>query len=95
MVISHSKYKDELLKTIAEIRNGQLINYDPLPPAAVALPRPFAKIRYYLELSQSQFATLIGISVRTLQEWEQGRHKPSGPAQALLRVAYTHPEIFI
>lgn len=45
------------------------------------------------KLSQSQFAALMGVSVRTLQEWEQGRRKPSGAARTLLTVAARHPEI--
>lgn len=44
-------------------------------------------------LTQAQFAELMGVSVRTLQEWEQGRRKPSGAAQTLLRVADKHPEV--
>ncbi|MDO9267765.1 MAG: helix-turn-helix domain-containing protein [Methylobacter sp.] len=44
-------------------------------------------------LSQAQFAALLGVSVRTLQEWEQGRRKPTGAAQTLLRVAVAHPEM--
>ncbi|MGZ5015489.1 MAG: helix-turn-helix domain-containing protein [Methylobacter sp.] len=44
-------------------------------------------------LSQAQFAALLGVSVRTLQEWEQGRRKPTGAAQTLLRVAVSHPEM--
>lgn len=54
-------------------------------------PEP-AEIREGLGLSQSEFATLLGISVRTLQEWEQGRRGPSGPALQLLRVVAKHPE---
>ena len=44
-------------------------------------------------LSQSQFATLLGVSVRTLQNWEQGRSQPSGAAQTLIRVAIVAPEV--
>ena len=44
-------------------------------------------------LSQSQFARAAGVSVRTLQEWEQGRKRPSGPAQSLLRLVSRHPEL--
>lgn len=44
-------------------------------------------------MSQSRFATLIGVSVRTLQEWEQGRKRPSGPAEALLRLVAKQPKI--
>lgn len=44
-------------------------------------------------LSQSQFAKLIGVSLRTLQEWEQGRKRPSGPASALLRIVARDPRV--
>ncbi len=44
-------------------------------------------------LSQAQFAKLIGVSVRTLQEWEQGRKKPSGPAEVLLRIVARDPGV--
>ena len=44
-------------------------------------------------LSQAAFAKLLGVSVRTLQEWEQGRKTPSGAATTLLRVAARHPEV--
>ena len=44
-------------------------------------------------LSQSQFATLMGVSVRTLQDWEQGRRNPSGAAMTLLRIAAKHPDV--
>ncbi len=57
---------------------------------------PNAKtIRGKMGLSQSAFAGFLGVSVRTLQEWEQGRRKPSGPATVLLRVANKHPEVLI
>lgn len=44
-------------------------------------------------LSQSEFAELLGVSVRTLQDWEAGRREPSGAAQTLLRIAASHPRI--
>lgn len=44
-------------------------------------------------LSQSEFASALSISKRTLQEWEQGRRSPSGAAQALIRIARKHPEV--
>jgi len=54
---------------------------------------PFIAARLKAKLTQSQFATLLGVSPRTLQEWEQGRRSPSGAAKTLLRVAETHPEV--
>ncbi|NJL28568.1 MAG: helix-turn-helix domain-containing protein [Thermoanaerobaculia bacterium] len=44
-------------------------------------------------LSQAAFAALMGVSVRTLQDWEQGRRQPSGAAKTLIKVAKRHPEI--
>jgi len=52
-------------------------------------------IRTRLNLSQSAFAGLMGVSLRTIQDWEQGRRKPSGPAEALLRIAEQKPEVFL
>jgi putative transcriptional regulator len=49
-------------------------------------------IRNKLHKSQSEFALMIGVSVSTLQNWEQGRRKPDGPARALLKVASENPE---
>jgi putative transcriptional regulator len=44
-------------------------------------------------LSQVRFAALLGVSPRTLQDWEQGRRQPTGAAKTLLRVAERHPEV--
>jgi len=46
-------------------------------------------------LSQRQFASAIGVSERTLEEWEQGRRVPSGPARTLLKIAERHPEVLL
>ena len=51
-----------------------------------------ARVRNRLGLSQSKFARLLGISENTLQNWEQGRRKPAGPAKVLLKVAARHPQ---
>ena len=58
-------------------------------------PAPPKKIRANLKISQSAFAGLMGVSLRTVQDWEQGRRKPSGPAVALLRIAEQKPEVFM
>ena len=58
-------------------------------------PAPPQKIRARLQLSQAAFAGLMDVSLRTVQDWEQGRRKPSGPAEALLRIAEQHPQVFM
>jgi putative transcriptional regulator len=58
-------------------------------------PAPPQMIRARLKLSQAAFAGLMGVSLRTIQDWEQGRRKPSGPAEALLRIAEQKPEVFM
>jgi putative transcriptional regulator len=54
-----------------------------------------AALRKHFKLSQSKFAALLGISVDTLQNWEQRRRRPDGPAKVLLRIAATHPEALL
>lgn len=58
-------------------------------------PAPLYVFRAKLKLSQAAFAGLMGVGVRTVQDWEQGRRKPSGPAEALLRIAEQKPEVFL
>lgn len=53
---------------------------------------PVAEVRAKVGLAQSEFAKLLGVSVHTLQDWEQGRRTPSGAAQTLMKVARRHPE---
>lgn len=55
-------------------------------------PLDIKAIRHKLNKSQSEFALMIGVSVTTLQNWEQGRRHPEGPARALLMVASKNPE---
>ncbi|MCL2791282.1 MAG: helix-turn-helix domain-containing protein [Desulfobulbus sp.] len=50
-------------------------------------------VRVQLEMSQQEFAAMLGISVRTLHDWEQGRREPSGAARTLLKIAARHPEV--
>jgi putative transcriptional regulator len=54
-------------------------------------PADVRNVRKKLGKSQSEFALMIGVSVATLQNWEQGRRKPEGPAQALLKIASLNP----
>jgi len=54
-----------------------------------------AALRARFKLSQAKFARLLGISVSTLQNWEQKRRRPEGPAKVLLRVAAAHPDALL
>jgi putative transcriptional regulator len=85
---------NELLESV---RQGGAIIRDEMKPSRVFhMGRLDIKsIRESYHLSQRQFAMLLGISVRTLHNWEQGRRSPVGPAQILLEVAATHPEALI
>jgi putative transcriptional regulator len=58
-------------------------------------PMDVKAIRQKLNLSQSEFALMIGVSLSTLQNWEQGRRRPEGPAQALLHVAASNPKAVV
>ena len=77
----------EILEGIREIKSGSHGRVTHLPSVAA--------IREKVGLSQSQFASLIGVSIRTLQDWEQGRRCPSGPARALLTIAHRNPKAFL
>jgi putative transcriptional regulator len=73
----------EILRGIREIKRGEHGRVVTVPSVASA--------RESTGLSQSQFARLLGVSVRTLQEWEQGRRTPSGAARTLLLIAAKNP----
>lgn len=62
---------------------------EPYPKADIV------RVRSKLGLSQSKFAAILGISTDTLQNWEQGRRTPTGPAKVLLRIAVKHPEVLL
>ena len=79
------------LKEIQEYKKGKL----KLKTTRLSEPSEPKAIRLKLELSQSAFAGMIGVSLRTLQDWEQGRRQPQGPAIALLRIAEQHPNVFV
>lgn len=78
----------ESIKQAGEIKRGLR-----KPSRAFHAVAPDVKaIRERLGLSQARFAALMGVSPRTLQNWEQGRREPEGPAKALLRVVDRQPE---
>jgi putative transcriptional regulator len=75
------------IKEAAEIKAG---TREPIRMYEIKAPEIKA-VREKLNVSQSEFALMIGVGVRTLQNWEQGRRKPEGPAKALLRIASKNP----
>lgn len=75
----------ELLQSVREMKAGQ-VN---------VVSSPVIEARKKTGLSQSQFAALIGVSIRTLQGWEQGRKQPSGAARTLLAIASTNPKAIL
>ena len=84
----------EILEGVREIKAFKKGNVS-LKTHVLSDPSPPKRIREKLRLSQSEFADLMGVSRRTIQDWEQGRRKPQGPAKSLLRIAEQHPEVFI
>jgi len=84
----------EILEGIREVK-AYKAGKKTLRTRTLKAPAPVREIRTKLKLSQSAFAGLMGVSVRTIQDWEQGRRKPSGPAIALLRIAEQKPDVFI
>ncbi len=78
-----------IVRTMGRVETVQ----SPAPLPAIIRAEDVRAIRYKLNQSQADFAMMIGVSVATLQGWEEGRHHPDGPAQALLRVAAKNPKI--
>ena len=86
--------KDAAFKDLlASIKQAGRIRLGKLKPARVTTFRPadVKSVREKLNASQAEFALMIGVSVATLRNWEQGRRTPDGPALALLRVAARNP----
>jgi putative transcriptional regulator len=84
-----ANFQAELLQSVKEYKAGEFAR------KTIVTPTDALRARTHMALSQSQFAQLLGVSVRTLQEWEQGRKKPTGAAQTLLRVAVRTPEALL
>ena len=86
---------DELFSELVESvrQGGAILRGKAKPSRAFEIAAPDVKhIRAQYQLSQSEFAALMGISVATLRNWEQGRRAPEGPARVLLQVAAKHPD---
>jgi len=77
----------EVLDSVDEIKAGGGKRYMVAPPTAAA------RARLKSGLSQTEFAALLGVSRRTVEQWEQGRRQPSGAAKMLIKIADLRPEI--
>jgi putative transcriptional regulator len=77
----------ELLESVRQMKAGRAAKKH-----KVAIP-PVVSARMKSGLPQSSFAKLLGVSVRTLQDWEQGRRSPSGAAKTLIAIAERRPEV--
>jgi putative transcriptional regulator len=84
----------EILEGLLEIREFKQGKAQ-LRTFTLSEPSSARTIRENLNLSQSAFARLMGVSLRTLQDWEQGRRNPRGPAKSLLRIAEQNPKAFL
>jgi putative transcriptional regulator len=85
--LSAEELGNKLLQSIKEMKAGTASRVSRVQPNEVA------EARGKTGLTQREFAEVLHISPRTLQEWEQGRRKPSGPAKALIEIALRHPEV--
>ena len=77
----------EILEGLRQLKRGEVGRVVNVPAVSA--------IRERTGLSQAKFAMLLGVSVRTLQEWEQGRRAPSGAARTLLMVAAKNPQALL
>lgn len=77
----------ELLEAVRQVKAGQIARTHVVPTTLAV------EARARVGLSQAQFAEKLGVSKRTLQEWEQGRRQPSGAARALLKIAAKRPDL--
>ena len=81
------KFCDDLLLSVKQMKAGKVARNTKVQVSEVT------RARNSVQMSQPAFANLIGVSVRTVQAWEQGKRNPSGAARTLIRVAEKHPEI--
>ena len=80
------QFQADFLQSVREMKAGKAAR---VTQVAVS---PVVEARAKVGLSQAAFAALLGVSARTLQDWEQGRREPSGAAKTLLRIASQNPE---
>ncbi len=84
----------DFFKLVASIKEAGQIKHGHKKPSRIfkITPPSIKAIRKKLNLSQNDFALMIGVSISTLQNWEQGRREPDGPAKALLKIASKNPK---
>lgn len=81
------QFQNDLLASVRQMKSGKAARVTTVEVSAAT------EARNRIGLSQAEFAQLMGVSVRTLQDWEQGRREPSGAAKMLLKIAAQHPEV--
>ena len=83
---------DKLVKSVREMKR-HMAGKNVRGVRMTELPAPDVRsVREAAQISQSQFAKLIGVNLRTLQNWEQQRTQPTGPARALLKIVASNPK---
>jgi len=86
---------EELLQSVKQAKAIEKGELKAARVVRVNAKADIVRVRGKLGLSQSKFAAILGISADTLQNWEQGRRSPTGPAKVLLKIAAKHPEILL
>jgi putative transcriptional regulator len=81
------RFGEDLLQSVREMKAGRAARVTRVKVS------PVVAARHKTGLSQTRFARLLGVSVRTLQDWEQGRRSPTGAARTLVAIARKHPEM--
>jgi putative transcriptional regulator len=81
------QFQADLLQSVREMKAGKVARVTQVEVSAVA------STRARVGVSQADFAQLLGVSPRTVQDWEQGRRHPTGAAKTLLKIAEAHPEV--
>lgn len=81
------RFQDDLLKSVQQMKRGEASR------TTNVIVSPAVEARINMNMSQREFAELLGVSMRTLQDWEKRRREPTGAARTLLKLAIKHPEV--
>ena len=96
--MAHSYYKDAIKDALYPKRKGVITKrskYIEIAPLQVMSEKEIKALSLYLQLSCSMFASLFGVSEKTVESWERGTNEPSGPALRLMRMAQKNPDILL